>query len=165
MEIESFSWCSRPWALTYPLGRYNMETLSALLTDHLWGEFSGYWWIISGLYKLILSFYQIYMITSSIGNISALLAFCAGNSPLTGESPPPPNKRQWRGALKFSLICVWTNGCANTGDAGDLRRHCAHYDDTFLRQWYRICFSVKMTSLKVVDKISRFCAAPHVYWF
>ena len=89
MEIESFSWCSRPWALTYPLGRYNMETLSTLLTDHLWGEFSGYWWIISGL---LLSFYQIYMITSSIGNISALLAFCAGNSPLTGESPPPPSQ-------------------------------------------------------------------------
>ena len=30
---------------------------------------------------------QIYMMTSSNGNISALLAICAGNSPVTGEFP------------------------------------------------------------------------------
>ena len=34
---------------------------------------------------------------------SVLLAFCAGNSPVTDS---------------------W----ANNGDAGDLKRHCAHYD-------------------------------------
>ena len=34
-------------------------------------------------------------------------------------------KRQWRGALMFSLICSWTNGRAKTWDAGDLR---CHYD-------------------------------------
>ena len=28
----------------------------------------------------------------------------------------------------FSLICTGTNIWANNGDAGDLRRHCAHYD-------------------------------------
>ena len=39
-----------------------------------------------------------------------------------------PHKGQWRGALMFSLICVWTNGWANNRDAGDLRRHRAHYD-------------------------------------
>ena len=32
---------------------------------------------------------------------SALLALCAGNSPVTGEFP---HKGQWRGALMFSLI-------------------------------------------------------------
>ena len=37
---------------------------------------------------------------------SALLAFCAGNSPVTGEFPA--HKGQWRGALMFSLICAWT---------------------------------------------------------
>ena len=41
-----------------------------------------------------------------------------------------PHKGQWRGALMFSLICAWTNGWANNGDASDLRRHRAHYDDT-----------------------------------
>ena len=40
-----------------------------------------------------------------------------------------PHKGQWRGALMFSLICVRINaGWANNGDAGDLRRHLAHYD-------------------------------------
>ena len=39
-----------------------------------------------------------------------------------------PHKSQWRGALMFSLICVWTKGWANNRDAGDLRRHPAHYD-------------------------------------
>ena len=28
----------------------------------------------------------------------------------------------------FSLICAWTESWANNGDAGDLRRHRAHYD-------------------------------------
>ena len=39
-----------------------------------------------------------------------------------------PHKGQWRGALMFSLIWVWKNGWVNNGDAGDLRRHRAHYD-------------------------------------
>ena len=39
-----------------------------------------------------------------------------------------PHKGQWRGALIFSFIFAWTNGCANNRDAGDLRRHRAHYD-------------------------------------
>ena len=39
-----------------------------------------------------------------------------------------PHKDQWRGALKFTLICGWTNGWANTRGAGDLRRHRVHYD-------------------------------------
>ena len=39
-----------------------------------------------------------------------------------------PHKGQWRGALMFSLIYAWTNSWANNGDAGDLRRHHAHYD-------------------------------------
>ena len=46
---------------------------------------------------------------------SALLAFCAGNSPVTG-------------ALIFSLIGAWTNGWVNNRDAGDSRRHRAHND-------------------------------------
>ena len=43
-----------------------------------------------------------------------------------------PHKAQWRGALMFSLICAWTNSWANNGDAGDLRRHRAHYDVTVM---------------------------------
>ena len=39
-----------------------------------------------------------------------------------------PHKGQWRRALMSSLICVWINGCVNNREAGDLRRHRAHYD-------------------------------------
>ena len=53
----------------------------------------------------------------------ALLALCAGNSPVNS-----PHKGQWRGALMFSLICAWINHGVNNCEAGDLRRHRAHYD-------------------------------------
>ena len=43
-----------------------------------------------------------------------------------------PHKGQWRGALMFSLICVWINGWLNNREAGDLRRHCAHYGVTVM---------------------------------
>ena len=56
---------------------------------------------------------------------SALLAICAGNSPVPVNSL---HKGQWRGALMFSLICVWINGWENIREAGDLRRYRAHYD-------------------------------------
>ena len=39
-----------------------------------------------------------------------------------------PNKGQWRGALMFTLICTRINGWVNNREAGDLRRHRAHYD-------------------------------------
>ena len=39
-----------------------------------------------------------------------------------------PHKGQWRGALMFSLICVWINNWVNNREAGDLRCCRAHYD-------------------------------------
>ena len=47
-----------------------------------------------------------------------------------------PHKGQWRGALMFSLICVWINDWVNNREAGDLRRYRAHSDvivmDTYI---------------------------------
>ena len=43
-----------------------------------------------------------------------------------------PHKGQWRGSLIFYLICVWINGWLNNREAGDLRRHRAHYDATVM---------------------------------
>ena len=40
-----------------------------------------------------------------------------------------PHKGQWRGALIFSLICVWINVWVNNREACDLRRYRPHYDD------------------------------------
>ena len=56
---------------------------------------------------------------------SALLALCAGNSPVPVNSP---HKGQWRGALMFTLICARINDWVNNREAGDLRRHLDHYD-------------------------------------
>ena len=61
---------------------------------------------------------------------SASLAFCAGNSPLSVNSP---HKGQWRGALMFSLICAWINDWVNNHETGDLRRHRGHYDVNIMR--------------------------------
>ena len=56
---------------------------------------------------------------------SALLAICAGihRSPMNS-----PHTGQWRGTLMFSLICARINCWVNNREAGDLRRHRAHYD-------------------------------------
>ena len=60
---------------------------------------------------------------------SALLAICAGNSPVPVNSQ---HKGQWRGALVFSLICTRINAWVNNGEAGDLRRNRGHYDVTVM---------------------------------
>ena len=56
---------------------------------------------------------------------SALLAIRAGNSPVPAQ--------QWRGALMFSMICVWLNGWVNNREAGYLRRRRIHYDATVMK--------------------------------
>ena len=43
------------------------------------------------------------------------------------------HKGQWRGALIFSLTCVWINGWANNREAGALRRPRGHYDVTVMK--------------------------------
>ena len=83
----------------------------AFLTSHCWAYSLQSWW------------------RHQMETFSALLALCAGNSPSPGEFP---HKRQWRGALVFSLICVWLDGWVNNGEAGDLRPYSAHYDVTVM---------------------------------
>ena len=63
-----------------------------------------------------------------IETFSALLAVCAGNSPIHRSPVNSPHKGQWRGALMFSFICVWINRWVNNREAGDLRRYRAYYD-------------------------------------
>ena len=67
---------------------------------------------------------------------SALLALCAGNSPVPVNSP---HKGQWRGALMFSLIYAWINDWVNDREAGDLRRQCGHYDVIVMSISQEIC--------------------------
>ena len=49
-----------------------------------------------------------------------------------------PHKGQWRGALMFSVICVWINGWVNNRKAGDLRRYRTHYDVSVMYIFIRI---------------------------
>ena len=48
------------------------------------------------------------------------------------------HKGQWRGTLMFTLICTWINGWVNNGEAGDLRRHRAHYDVIVMGYYIRL---------------------------
>ena len=61
-----------------------------------------------------------------------------------------PHKGQWRGALMFSLICVWINGWINNREAGDLRRYCARYDVTVMSIFRTLLFVTQRTILNNV---------------
>ena len=56
---------------------------------------------------------------------SALLAICAGNSPVPGKFPA---QRPVTRSFGVFFDWVWKNGWVNNGKAGDLRRHRAHYN-------------------------------------
>ena len=60
---------------------------------------------------------------------SALLAICAGNSPVTGEIPA--QRPVTRGFDVFFDLRL-NEGGVNNREAGDLRRHHAHYDVTIM---------------------------------
>ena len=65
--------------------------------------------------------------------VSALLALCEGNPPLTGRFllQRASNVELW------CFLCCWANGWVNSSKAGDLRRHGAHYDVTVMT-WHLV---------------------------
>ena len=65
---------------------------------------------------------------------SALLVICAGTSPVTGEFPA--QRPVTRSFDVFFDLCLdkWLR---NNREAGDLRRHRAHYDATVVSYRYR----------------------------
>ena len=56
---------------------------------------------------------------------TVLLALCSGNSQVTGEFP---SQRPVTQSFDVSLICALNKRLVNSPEAGDLRRHRAHYD-------------------------------------
>ena len=60
---------------------------------------------------------------------SALLAICAGNSPVSGEFPA--QRPVTRSFNVFFDVRVWVN----TREAGDLRRYRIHYDVIVMGTW------------------------------
>ena len=80
--------------------------------------------------------------TSSNGNIFRVTGHFAGNSPVNS-----PHKGQWRGALMFSLICIWINDWVNNREASDLRRYRAHYDVIVMTIGHHCVFSCPSTCI------------------
>ena len=73
-----------------------------------------------------------------------------------------PHKGQWRGALMFSFICAWINVWVNNREAGDLRRHRAHYDvivmcilSAYFTVEYRYNSNITRYCIKECDDICR----------
>ena len=62
-----------------------------------------------------------------------------------------PHKGQWHGPLMFSLICTWINAWVNKRDAGNLRRHRAHYNViVMIRCWKRVRYAEYLNHTNVV---------------
>ena len=72
---------------------------------------------------------------------SALLALC-----VAGEFPAQRPGRWSFDQLMFSLICASINGWVHNREAGDLRRHRAHYDVTVMF-WYWSIKPISFTRL------------------
>ena len=82
---------------------------------------------------------------------SALLALCAGNSPVSGEFPAQrPVTRSFDVFFDLRLI----NGWVNTHEAGDLRRYRVHYDVI-------VMFSLREIKLLLLSKHNSLYA--HIY--
>ena len=60
---------------------------------------------------------------------SALLAICAGDSPVSGEFP---EQRPVTRSFDVFFIYAWINDWVNNGEAGELSRYPAHYDVTVM---------------------------------
>ena len=106
------------------------------------------------------------MVTSSNGNIFRV------TDPLLREFTG--HKGQWRGALTFSLIYVWTNGWVNNRDTGDSRHYRAHSDVTVMVFGLSLLpepcnavglpLSTKKIVLKMISMSNKFLAQSSGHW-
>ena len=93
-----------------------------LKLNHVGKRAPAVWYVIPGRKRLILddAWWR-----HQMESLSTLLAICAGNSPVTVKFPAQtPGTRSFDVFFDLRLI----NGWVNNGEAGDVRRHCAHYD-------------------------------------
>ena len=84
------------------------------------------------------SIFPVFMMTSSNGNMFRVTGFCSGNSPVTAGSPVTGEFLSHRPVTRsFDVFFdLRLNKRLSKQDAGDLRRHRAHYDVTVM--WCRI---------------------------
>ena len=69
---------------------------------------------------------------------SALLAICAGNSPVPGKFPAQMPVTRSFGVFFDLRLNKWVNDWVNNHEAGDVRRYRAHYDVTVMQGIYLI---------------------------
>ena len=114
-------------------------------------------WPIQCWWQLILIVAISYMMTSPNGNISALLALCAGihRSPMNS-----PHIGQWRGALMFFFYLGLNKRLSKNPGDGDFRRYRSHYDVTVMYtyiymsdsshdiQWILVCKCAMIIKMK-----------------
>ena len=75
-----------------------------------------------------------------------------------------PHKGQWRGALMFTLICARINDSVNNREAGDLRRHRAHYDVIVITNKVRAGFSKICFLVRFSVGLGQFCCIKRTYF-
>ena len=78
------------------------------------------------------------------------------------SSANSPHKGQWRGALMFSLICALNKRLSKHREAGDLRRHRAHYDViVMVRNVFHVVY-IHRGSLQYGYEDD--CSCGHLWW-
>ena len=65
---------------------------------------------------------------NSCSNLNFTVAWWRHQMEINRSPVNSPHKGRWCGALMFPLICDWICCWVNNRQAGDLRRHCAHYN-------------------------------------
>ena len=89
-----------------------------------WVKYMANQYIFNIFQATLFSTLNTIMMTSSNGNIFRVTGPLWGE--YTGHQRIPLTKKQWRGALMFSLIRAWTKDWANNRKADDLRWHHAN---------------------------------------
>ena len=84
---------------------------------------------MSSVYKRTIAIFKTLCVAFIQETFSALLALCAGNSPVTGEFPAQmPVTRSFDVFVDLRL----NKRLSKNREAGDIRRHDAHYDDIIM---------------------------------
>ena len=123
--------------------------------NNVWCLFSVYWYLASCI---------LYICKSMVINF-----FSLSLSLSLSVSVNSPHKGQWRGALMFSLICVWINGWVSNREAGDLRHHRGHYDVSVIifgsLDWTSYQFTFWSRYLRLGDWLSLWFVAQRIDGF